>query len=134
MDIRSDDEHGDVALAQAAGGSMRKLLVVLIVLFSAGVLSSCSLLPFGNVFAAELLEAHYTVSAGGEDYWLVFKDFTMNDTIDPDNVGLYGLGVAPWSENPQTGPAQPLFAWAGSIHMEGVGEKGYPGVFVPQSK
>jgi hypothetical protein len=80
----------------------------------------------------ELLEAHYKVSAEGNDYWLVFKDFTVNDAIDPDNVGLYGLGVAPWTENPQTGPARPLFVWAGSIDIDGPGENGYPGVFVPE--
>lgn len=80
----------------------------------------------------ELLEAHYTVSAGGNDYYLVFKDFTVNEAIDPENVGLYGLGIAPWSESPQTGPAQPLYAWAGSISLDGDGEKGYPGVYVPE--
>jgi hypothetical protein len=82
----------------------------------------------------ELMEAHYTVSVDGNDYYLVFKDFTVNETIDPENVGLYALGVAPWSESPQTGPAQPLYAWAGSITLEGDGENGYPGVYVPESE
>ena len=80
----------------------------------------------------ELLEAHYTVSAGGNDYYLVFKDFTVNETIDPENVGLYGLGVAPWTEKRQSGATKPLLAWARSIQMDGDGEKGYPGVYVPE--
>jgi hypothetical protein len=79
----------------------------------------------------ELLEGHYEVSAGANDYWLVFKDFTANAN-DPDNVGLYGLGIAPWSENPQTGPAEPLFVWAGSIQMDGNGQNGYPGIYIPE--
>jgi hypothetical protein len=80
----------------------------------------------------ELLDARYTVSADGNDYWLVFKDFTVNDAIDPENVGLYALGVTPWTEDVHSGPAQLLFAWSGSIDMEGPGEKGYPGVYVPE--
>ena len=79
----------------------------------------------------ELLDARYKVSAGGNDYWFVFKDFPVN-AIDPENVGLYGLGVAPWSDNPLTGPERPLFVWAGSIQLDGPGKNGYPGIFVPK--
>lgn len=94
--------------------------------------SSAKVDSHGN--ETELLEAHYKVSADGNEYWVLFKDFTVNESIDPQNVGLYGLGVAPWSEHPQSGPEEPLFAWAGSIQMDGDGENGYPGVFVPESR
>jgi hypothetical protein len=79
----------------------------------------------------ELLDARYEVSADGKDYWLVFKDFTANH-IDPENVGLYALGVAPWSEVSTTGPVEPLFVWAGSIQRDGDGPDGYPGIYVPE--
>ena len=79
----------------------------------------------------ELLDALYKVSVDGNDYWLVFKDFTEN-AHDPENVGLYGVGVAPWSESPQSGPSGLLLAWAGSIQIDGTGQNGYPGIYVPE--
>ena len=80
----------------------------------------------------ELLDARYTVSADGIDYWLVFKDFTVNDAIDPANAGLYAVGITPWTEDVHSGPTKLFFAWAGSIGIDGDGENGYPGVYVPE--
>ncbi|CAN5330462.1 hypothetical protein BH11ACT5_BH11ACT5_14080 [soil metagenome] len=80
---------------------------------------------------SELLQASYKVSVGGKDMWLFFADFTVNGVENPDNVGIYGLGVTPWTEDRQSGASRPFFTWAGAIHLEGDGEYGYPGIYVP---
>ena len=56
----------------------------------------------------------YDVSSGGKDYWLYFSYYTVND-IDPANVGVYGIGVAPRTETMSSGPEGVFFSWAGSI-------------------
>jgi hypothetical protein len=77
----------------------------------------------------EVVGALYRVSAGGEPYWLYFSYYTINDN-DPDNVGTYGIGVAPRTEMGNSGPEGMFFAWASSVRdLEG--ENGPPGVYIP---
>lgn len=78
----------------------------------------------------ELLQANYTVSAGGKDYFLFFADFTVNDVYDPDNVGIYGLGVTPRTDDRNSGTTEPFSWWASSIEADESNAVGYPGVWV----
>jgi hypothetical protein len=78
----------------------------------------------------ELLKEYYKVSADGVDYSLFFALFTVNE-VDPDNVGLYALGVAAWSHDRGHGPSTPLFSWASTMTVDGRYEQSYPGVFFP---
>ena len=85
----------------------------------------------------EVLLVEYNVSAGGQDYSLFFADFTVNEIIDPENVGLYAIGVAPWADDHHSwiveAPSdEPFFVWMESIHADASDEKGYPGVYVPR--
>jgi hypothetical protein len=52
---------------------------------------------FDGSMKTVLLPTAYTVSSDGVDYRFFFADFTEN-TIDPDNVGLYALGAVPAAE------------------------------------
>jgi hypothetical protein len=45
-----------------------------------------------------LLFGNYKVSANGKNYDLDFADHAVNEVDDPDNVGIYTLGVAPYKE------------------------------------
>jgi hypothetical protein len=84
-------------------------------------------------YGTELLKALYTVSADGIDYSLFFADFTVNGTVNPDNVGLYGLGVAPRTADTFSGPADSFFWWAGSMTIDESDPDGYPGVYAGYS-
>jgi Domain of unknown function (DUF5104) len=91
---------------------------------------------YKNGQLTEVLLVEYNVSAGGQDYSLFFADFTVNEIIDPNNVGLYALGVTPWPEDHhswivEAPSTDPFFIWAESIHADESDENGYPGVFVP---
>ena len=79
-----------------------------------------------------LLLAYYKVTADGEDYWLFFADFIVNEVENPANVGIYGLGVTPWTEDGRSGAAGAFNTWSGSIHLTSDGEYGYPGIYVPR--
>lgn len=78
-----------------------------------------------------VLLASYIVSANGEDYRLFFADFTRNDIYNPDNVGIYALGVTP---KPTGGaPADVGFDyWSSGVNLTTDGEYSYAGVYVPQ--
>jgi len=78
----------------------------------------------------ELLKAFYTVSADGNDYRFFFADFTVNDFVDPDNVGIYGIGVTPQTETRHSGTSESFFWWTGSIRYDESDNDGYPGVYV----
>lgn len=80
---------------------------------------------------SELLRAFYKVTVQGEQYRLYFADFTVNDLIDPENVGLYALGITPWTEGPKTGEAKAFQFWALGFQLEGPGSDSYPGVYQP---
>lgn len=79
-----------------------------------------------------VLLAVYKVSSGGEDFWFFFADFTVNDLVNPDNVGIYGMGATPWTEDPHVGASEQFFNWAGAIDLETKVADGHPGVFVPR--
>ena len=74
-----------------------------------------------------LLPTFYTVSSGGVDYRLFFADFIEN-TIDPDNVGIYAVGVVPAAECLSCVPEAELYAWASWFDPDATG---HPGVFIP---
>jgi hypothetical protein len=77
----------------------------------------------------ELVGVLYEISAGREDYRLYFSYYTINEN-DPANVGIYGMGVAPRTENLDSGPEEALMSWAGSV-ADLEGENGPPGVYIP---
>ena len=76
-----------------------------------------------------MLDAFYKVSADGNDYSLFFADFTRNDAIDPDNVGIYALGVIPWAYEVDSVPMDAFLHWAGTITYDESDEEGYAGVY-----
>jgi hypothetical protein len=78
----------------------------------------------------ELLKGYYTVSAGGKAYELFFADFTINEYFDPGNVGIYGLGIMPLTEDREVGPAESFYHWTGAIQPDLSNADGYPGVYV----
>jgi hypothetical protein len=78
-----------------------------------------------------MLRANYRLTIDGEDYRLFFADFTVNDLVDPDNVGIYAMGLTPWTGDNVTGGSKAFSEWAGAIHYDGTHAKGYPGVYVP---
>lgn len=74
-----------------------------------------------------LLPSFYRVSSGGVDYRLFFADFTEN-TIDPDIVGLYAIGVVPAAEWRNSEPEAELYPWTGTFDLDA---SGHPGIFIP---
>ena len=76
-----------------------------------------------------LLPTYYTVRSAGVDYRLFFADFTEN-TIDPENVGIYAIGAVPAAECGRCEPEAELNTWASDFHPETAAR---PGVFVPAS-
>ena len=72
-----------------------------------------------------VLYATYKVSADGKEYDLFFADYTVNQAEGSENLGIYSLGVAPYTAHPYTasGGPKPLFAWEST---------GTPGVYIPQ--
>jgi hypothetical protein len=86
--------------------------------------------------ATLLLPSLYRVSSDGKDYWLYFADFTENE-IDPDNVGVYGMGVAPRTAGSGpaaagSGPEGVFFSWTSSFkNLYDLDADVPPGVYVP---
>ena len=78
----------------------------------------------------DLLKVPYKVSADGQDFWLAFADSTDSD-MDPDNVGLYALGVSPWAEDRNSGDAGSLFSWVFAVPIDGSDEESDSGIYVP---
>ena len=78
----------------------------------------------------QLLGAFYKLSANGKDYSLFFADFTVNEISDPDNVGIYALGVTPWSDNIYLGPIDSFGYWTSKIKYDESDADGYPGIYV----
>jgi hypothetical protein len=81
----------------------------------------------------EELYAFYEVSAAGKKYDLYFADISAS-TKDPKSVGLYALGVQPYTANPLTASAaaKRFFVWANSHLLENGEPTGTPGAYVPQ--
>jgi hypothetical protein len=78
----------------------------------------------------QLLGAFYKLSADGKDYSLFFADFTVNEVTDPDNVGIYALGIVPWSDNIYVGAIDSFGYWTSKIKYDESDAEGYPGVYV----
>ena len=77
----------------------------------------------------------YKVTASGKEYDLYFADFVV-DQPDPDSVGIYALGVAPYTASPGVSPAPPkqFTAWGNSHQPYPDGKISGPvGVYVPQN-
>lgn len=73
-----------------------------------------------------LLPTFYTVDSGGVDYRLYFADFIEN-TIDPENVGIYAIGAELAAECGRCVPEADLNTWGNSFDMEATAR---PGIFV----
>jgi len=76
-----------------------------------------------------LLPTFYTVTSGGVDYRLFFADFTEN-TIDPDNVGIYAIGAAPAAETWRDVPQAELHDWSTPFY---IGSSASPGIYIPKN-
>ena len=72
-----------------------------------------------------LLPTFYTVSSGGVDYRLFFAEFTEN-SIDPDNVGIYAIRAVPVAEMQLDIPEAYLYHWSNGFY---IGASTPPGVF-----
>ncbi len=79
-----------------------------------------------------LLFGNYKVHANGKTYDLTFAHFAVNQ-MDPDNVGLYALGVAPYNAFPTTKPtaaSNAFSAWANQYGIKKEKATGIPSVYV----
>jgi len=75
----------------------------------------------------------YKVSAEGKKYYLFIADYPVNQVDDPQNVGIYALGVTPYTtqvKNPD-GTDKPFFSWEGSFRVNPPAPSGDPGIYVP---
>jgi hypothetical protein len=77
---------------------------------------------------ARLVSSSYPVSSGGHDYSLLFLDFTVNE-IDPDNVGIYGMGAVRRDDPSGSGQGAAFRSWAQSFDAD-LDVSGPPGVFI----
>lgn len=75
-----------------------------------------------------MVASFYTVRSGGVDYRLFFTEFTEN-SLDPDNLGIYAIGAVPTAEKVIYMPESELHAWSNDFYL---GADTPPGVFVPQ--
>jgi hypothetical protein len=75
----------------------------------------------------------YEISSGGKKYDLFFAGFPAN-AIDPENVGIYALGVTPHSSSPfdASGELKPFYAWSRAFHNGNYKDPSTPGVYVPR--
>jgi hypothetical protein len=76
----------------------------------------------------------YKLTAGEKEYELFFADFVV-DQPDPSSIGIYALGIAPYTAGPGGGSQAPedFTAWAGSHQPFPDGKISGPvGVYVPQ--
>ena len=62
------------------------------------------------------------------DYRLFFADYTEN-TIDPDNVGIYAIGAVRTAESVIERPEVELHSWTNGFY---IGASTQPGVFIPE--
>ena len=80
----------------------------------------------------ELL-AVYKVRADGKNYDVFFADFSVNQDDDPNNVGLYALGVAPFNSNAYVHPSassEAFDAWTSQFDIVDHKATGTPSVYV----
>lgn len=76
----------------------------------------------------EVLWCYYDVVVDGQEFAMFFADFTEN-TIDPDNVGLYALGVISMPDSWESDEAQAFIDWGSRFDETG---RGVPGIYVPE--
>jgi hypothetical protein len=77
----------------------------------------------------------YRLSASGNEYDVYFFEYTI-DQPDTASVGLYALGVAPYSSKSGTksAPSTQFFTWVASLTPNKDGKiSGPAGVYVPQN-
>jgi hypothetical protein len=80
----------------------------------------------------QFVTATFVVSVGGNDYRLFFSDFTANEVRNPDNVGLYALGVEPWEPDPESRCTDTDFgSWTCHMTVDGSTGESYAGIYVP---
>ncbi len=82
----------------------------------------------------DLINGNFEVSANGKKYLVSFDYFAVNQIEDPENVGLYDLGVVPYNAKPYTNPtasSDAFFTW--TSQFDGV-TSGSPGVYVPDPR
>lgn len=70
----------------------------------------------------------YRVRSGGNYYHLFFADLTVN-MIDPENVGVYALGVAPRTESSWSGPERAFYSWMDQFDID---PSAPPGIYIPE--
>jgi len=87
----------------------------------------------------EVLLEEFKAVSGGHEYSVFLAEFTVNDVIDPDNVGLYALGAMPWPKDHDSwlrdqpsGAGVAYYTWARSIHADESDPVGHPGIYVPR--
>jgi hypothetical protein len=80
----------------------------------------------------QFVSATFVVSVGGNDYRLFFSDFTANEVRNPDNIGLYALGVEPWAPDPESRCTDTDFgSWTCHMTVDGSTGDSYAGIYVP---
>ncbi len=82
-----------------------------------------------------VLFCNYNLVADGERYELFFAYYPVNEIVDPENVGIYALGAAPYEEDSFTasGEPKPFLQWARQFKLKDHVSSGNPGVYVPLS-
>jgi hypothetical protein len=73
-----------------------------------------------------LLLSTYRVSSATTDYRLSFAYFTEN-TADPSNLGIYAIGIAPWTDSGDSTAEKALSSWIDKFDVDA---RTPPGVWV----
>jgi hypothetical protein len=78
----------------------------------------------------------YTLSGGGKKYSVYFALFSRNTHDDPANVGIYALGIGPYTPNASTatGASEAFLVWTGQFGLDNDITSGNPGVYVPNAR
>lgn len=82
-----------------------------------------------------VLFCNYNLVADGKKYELYFAYYPVNEIVDPQNIGIYALGVAPHEEEKYStsGEPKPFYQWARQFQLKDHVSSGNPGVYLPQS-
>jgi hypothetical protein len=75
-----------------------------------------------------LLISSHRVLAGGAYCWFSFAYFTDN-SMNPENLGFYAMGVAPWTASGDSAAEKALFAWLDTFDVDASVP---PGIFISQ--
>jgi hypothetical protein len=77
---------------------------------------------------AIMVGSMFRISAGGEDYQLYVADFTTN-TIDPEDAGLYALGVGPRTASLDSDDEKAFYAWTATFDSD---PEVPPSIYIPE--